>query len=357
LKTETTISNQLLKWYRKEGRNLPWRNTYAPYSVWLSEIMLQQTQVETVIPYFSRFLEAFPSLPLLARASLDQVLKQWEGLGYYSRARNLHQSAKIIVEQFQGVFPNRFDELFALPGIGRSTAGAIMSIAYNLPYPILDGNVRRVLSRLFSLQLPPGKELDQHLWRHSSSLLSEKEPRSFNSALMDLGATICKPKEPLCGSCPLKSSCLGLKNNLQNALPIKIKRKKVPLRIHATQIIWKNNRVFIRKRKNEGLLGGLWEFPGESVTRPPLQDRHFVSTLYAESGVRLKILQFLFKLTHTFTHFKLELYVFNARVLSGKLEENETERWITLDQLDSFAFSAADKKIIARLNEGSFISL
>ncbi|MBI3593770.1 MAG: A/G-specific adenine glycosylase [Nitrospirae bacterium] len=354
MKSDSKITRKLLKWYQKEGRILPWRTSYAPYPIWLSEIMLQQTQVETVIPYFNRFLEAFPSLHLLAEASLDQVLKQWEGLGYYSRARNLHQSAKIIAGQSHGVFPNQFEDLVVLPGIGRSTAGAIMSLAYNLPYPILDGNVRRVLSRIFALQLLPGRESDLRLWHYSNLLLSKKEPRSFNSALMDLGATICKPRQPDCRICPLKRSCTGFNHQLQDILPLKIKRKKIPLRVQASLVIWKKNRIFIRKRKEAGLLGGLWEFPREELSIPPVQNNQYAPDWHSEIGVRLEIQDFLFRLAHTFTHFKLELYVYQARYQSGKLEKNEIQRWVTLKEIDAFPFSATDKKIIQALRAESF---
>ncbi|MBI1819803.1 MAG: A/G-specific adenine glycosylase, partial [Nitrospirae bacterium] len=223
LKTKSDISRRLLRWFKAHGRDLPWRSAFSPYTVWVSEIMLQQTQVETVIPYYRRFLSSFPTIQALAKAPQDLVLKQWEGLGYYSRARNLHRAAKQVVEAFNGRFPDQMDALITLPGIGKSTAGAILSLAYNQPFPILDGNVKRVLTRLFALRALPGAGLDKILWAYSASLVPS-DARSFNSALMDLGATVCRPRNPVCGLCPLKTLCQGFEQHLQELLPLKKKR-------------------------------------------------------------------------------------------------------------------------------------
>ncbi|MFI5303852.1 MAG: A/G-specific adenine glycosylase [Nitrospiria bacterium] len=346
MKTDLKFSNRLLKWYKQNGRDLPWRTTFTPYSVWVSEIMLQQTQVDTVIPYFHRFLDCFPTIDSLANASLDQVLKQWEGLGYYSRARNLHQAARIINDRLNGEFPHQFDQILDLPGIGRSTAGAILSLAYNLPYPIMDGNVRRVLSRYFALQSPPGKRLEDLLWKYSNAVVPKKEARSFNSALMDLGATLCKPKDPQCQICPLKSSCLGFQKNLQKILPMKKKREKIPLRINSAMVIWKKDRVLIQKREEKGLLGGLWEFPGMNNLQDFPRINGELMDWHPHLGFRLTDQEFLFKLKHTFTHFKMDLYVFKARFLSGKGIQKKDQRWVTLDEIENLPFPAADKKII-----------
>lgn len=349
MKTDSNISKKLLKWYKNEGRVLPWRTNFAPYPVWLSEIMLQQTQVETVIPYYGRFLKRFPTIQSLAKASPDQVLKEWEGLGYYSRARNLHRSAQIIVEQFNGNFPDQIEDLMSLPGIGRSTAGAILSLAYNLPFPILDGNVRRVLSRLFALQVEQGKELDQILWGRSGSLVPKQEARSFNSALMDLGATLCKPKEPVCESCPLKESCIGFEKNLQNTLPFKKKRASIPVRFNASLIIWKKDYVFIRKRDEKGLLGGLWEFPGEWIDASPLHNQEPLPGFDLKLGFKWSDEKFFLRLNHTFTHFKMELYAYQAKFRSGIGCQTANHRWVTLDEIEGFPFSSTDKKIIKAL--------
>ncbi|MBI1821861.1 MAG: A/G-specific adenine glycosylase [Nitrospirae bacterium] len=353
LKVNPEISKNLLRWYKQNGRELPWRTSFSPYSVWVSEIMLQQTQVDTVIPYYHRFLSSFPSVQALAEAPLDKVLKGWEGLGYYSRARNLQKSAKIIVKRLQSRFPDQFEEIIKLPGIGKSTAGAILSLAFNQRFPILDGNVRRVLSRLFAVQTAPGPKTDQNLWDYSSSLVP-KQAREFNSALMDLGATVCKPKQPSCGLCPLNSFCLGFKKNLQMVLPLKKKREKIPLYFHAGMVIWKNKKVLIRKRPVNGLLGGLWEFPESVVDQADLTDQTKLNRVCQNLNIKLKNKSFLFKLTHTFTHFKMELHVFEADYLSGNIGRDGSLRWASLEETEGFPFSTTHKKIIQNLADTRF---
>src|SRR3990172_538269 len=252
------IAQRLLRWYRKEGRDLPWRRTADPYAIWISEIMLQQTQVSTVIPYYERFMAAFPTVADLAHAPLGTVLKVWEGLGYYARARNLHRAAKMILEQHQVIMPEDIGALASLPGIGRSTAGAIVSIAYGKKAPILDGNVRRVLCRLFAIRQNPSLlPVQKRLWGLSEGLVPEKDPRSFNQALMDLGAMVCLPKDPDCPACCLKPFCLAYQKGIQKSLPIKSPGKKIPHYHVAVGVIWKGKKVLITQRPLERLLRGL----------------------------------------------------------------------------------------------------
>ena len=348
------FTRPLLAWYRENGRRLPWRETYHPYPVWISEIMLQQTQVETVIPYFRKFLEAFPTLSSLAAAPMDRVLKQWEGLGYYSRARNLARSAAIIVHEHRGRFPERFDDLVALPGIGRSTAGAILSLAFGQSYPILDGNVRRVLSRYYAIESYPGPSLTRLLWDHSGRLISRSDPRNFNSALMDLGATICKPREPLCPQCPVRSSCTGFQKNLQSALPLKSGKRGLPLRIYSSWVISKRDAVLIRRRNEEGLLGGLWEFPGRLMSeRPSPRGESLFGNEKEIPGIRMTVEGLFLKLHQTFTHFKMERHVYKARFHSGRVSNRQEMRWVPICDLDRYPFSATDKKIAAALRDPS----
>jgi A/G-specific adenine glycosylase len=348
LKIKSDISRRLLKWFKAHGRDLPWRSGFSPYTVWVSEIMLQQTQVETVIPYYRRFLSSFPTLQLLAKAPQDLVLKQWEGLGYYSRARNLHRAAQQVVEGFNGRFPDQMDALITLPGIGKSTAGAILSLAYNQPFPILDGNVKRILTRLFALQALPGAGLDKILWAYSASLVP-KEARSFNSALMDLGATVCRPRNPVCEICPLKSHCKGFEHNLQELLPLKKKRGPLPLRVQSALVIWKNKRVFIRKRPVKGLLGGLWEFPEEAIKDAHLTGGNKLLEVYQNLGFQVKAGEAILKIRQTFTHFKMELHIFNAEYHSGSPPRDKNFRWVSLAELKEFPFSASHKKIVEAL--------
>ncbi len=231
------VANHLLAWYRKEGRSLPWRENRDPYRIWLSEIMLQQTTVAAVIPYYERFLQRFPTIERLAAASLDDVIGLWAGLGYYSRARNLHRAAQQIVAG-QGVFPETLEELMALPGVGRSTAGAILSIAFNKPAPILDGNVRRVLVRLFAWREDPrSSRAEKQLWQWAEILTPAEHPHDYAQAIMDLGATICLPRVPICAICPLQELCQALKEGCTDLLPVARKQKKVPVRHQVALLI------------------------------------------------------------------------------------------------------------------------
>ena len=281
---KSAISNRLLVWFRASARDLPWRHDRSPYRVWLSEMMLQQTQVETVIPYFDRFLERVPTIDDLAAAPLGDVLKLWEGLGYYARARNLHKAAQFIVEERHGEWPRTVEGLMALPGIGRYTAGAIASLAFDVRAPVLDGNVIRVLCRLFAIERDPkDAKVREELWRLAEALLPLCHPAAtrarngrggwgvratageFNEALMELGALVCTPRNPKCAVCPLVKFCAAKKRSLQDQLPIKTKRKPLPHYDVTAAVIRRNGRVLIAQRPLGGRLGGLWEFPGGKV--------------------------------------------------------------------------------------------
>ncbi|MEO0409863.1 MAG: A/G-specific adenine glycosylase, partial [Cyanobacteria bacterium P01_A01_bin.135] len=254
------LRRSLLEWYGTFGRQLPWRSTRDPYAIWISEVMLQQTQVKTVLPYYQRWLERFPTARALASADLQTVLKQWEGLGYYARARNLHRAAQLVVERHGGQFPEALGAAMALPGIGRTTAGGILSAAYNQPVSILDGNVKRVLARLVALESPPNRIL-KLLWRYSDLLLDPEQPRDFNQALMDLGATRCD-RRPDCPRCPWQSHCRAFHTNRQLDLPMREVRPPLPHKNIGVGVIWHQRQILIDRRRPEGLLGGLWEFPG-----------------------------------------------------------------------------------------------
>jgi len=255
-----SIQNSLARWFEKERRDLPWRKTQDPYAIWISEIMLQQTQVATVIPYYERFLKAFPTVHHLAKTNLSKVLKVWEGLGYYSRARNLHRASQVVVNHFAGKVPDNLKDLLSLPGIGRYTAGAILSIAYNKEAPILDGNVKRVLSRLFVVSGHPVRgKTEDHLWQISESLLPKGHSNSFNEALMDLGSMICTPKDPLCPKCPLQNLCNG--KGAPERYPGKKDRRNIPHIEAVSAVIQRDGKVLLAQRPPRGLLGGLWEFP------------------------------------------------------------------------------------------------
>ncbi|MBI3913813.1 MAG: A/G-specific adenine glycosylase, partial [Chloroflexi bacterium] len=261
---KSEISSRLLAWYAKHKRDLPWRrDAHNPYRVWISETLLQQTQVTTVIPYYKKFLERFPSVRVLARARLDTVLKVWEGAGYYARARNLHRAAKEIVKRCGGKIPGTVEELRKLPGIGRYTAGAVASIAFGRDVPVVDGNVARVLCRYFAIRQPPKETRTQkELWARAEELLPRGHAGDFNQALMELGATLCKPRQPLCAQCPLARGCTARRLGIQAKLPTKAKKKKLPHYEIGVGVIWKEKQILIAKRFANDLLGGLWEFPG-----------------------------------------------------------------------------------------------
>lgn len=346
-----TLRRSLLDWYRYNGRSLPWRQYRDAYPIWVSEIMLQQTQVKTVIPYFERWLQAFPSIATLAAADLQQVLKLWQGLGYYARARNLHQAAQEIVQHHQGVFPTELAAVLALPGIGRTTAGGILSAAYNQPVPILDGNVKRVLARLLALEIPPNRAIAQ-LWEVSTALLDPDSPRDFNQALMDLGATVCTPKHPACLLCPWKESCRAYGLNMQDELPASETRSPLPRKSIGVAVIWNGaGEVLIDRRRPEGLLGGLWEFPGGKIEPGETVEDCIRREIREELGIEIAVGDHLITINHTYSHFHVTLTVHHCRHLSGEPQpiESDEVRWVPVTELEQFPFPKANIHIINAL--------
>jgi len=260
------IQTRLLQWFKKNGRDLPWRKTRDPYAIWVSEIMLQQTQVATVIPYYQKFFKTFPTVRHLSKADLSKVLKVWEGMGYYSRARNLHRASQTILNHFGGKIPNNLKDLLSLPGIGRYTAGAILSIAFNKEAPILDGNVRRVLSRLFAITGNPVRgKTEGLLWHLSESLVPRGSASSFNQGLMDLGSMICTQKDPQCPRCPLRQFCKGRTSGHPERYPAKVIKKTIPHIKGVSAMIQKDGKVLLQQRPPKGLVGGVWGFPNWNI--------------------------------------------------------------------------------------------
>lgn len=354
------LSQALLAWYAESGRNLPWRNTADPYAIWISEIMLQQTQVKTVLPYYTRWLQQFPDVHALATAELQTVLKAWEGLGYYARARNLYRSAQIIVEQFDGQFPQNFDDVLRLPGIGRTTAGGILSSAFNRPLPILDGNVKRVLARLVALEQPPGKALDQ-LWAMSERLVPVGNGRDFNQALMDLGATICTPHHPACRSCPWQHACQAYCQGRPTDFPISERKKPLPHKTIGVAVIWnESNAVLIHQRPKTGLLGGLWEFPNIEVMPGRSIARAIQQVIPTTFGVKFKLQDQLICVKHTYTHFKATFHVYQCERIAGEriaatgaiTTEIANSQWVKVDQLRQLPFPKSHWKMIQVLQSG-----
>ncbi|GAB4374064.1 MAG: A/G-specific adenine glycosylase [Elainellaceae cyanobacterium] len=348
-----TLRRSLLRWYAESGRDLPWRRTRDPYAIWVSEIMLQQTQVKTVIPYYERWLAAFPTIAALASADQQQVLKLWQGLGYYARARNLHRAAQEIVEQYGGKFPNHIESVMALPGIGRTTAGGILSAAYNQPLPILDGNVKRVLARLMALTVPPGRAMNQ-LWQSSTDLLDPDQPRDFNQAMMDLGATLCTPKNPACLLCPWNTHCRAYLSNMQNELPLSETRIPIPHKQIGVAVIWnQQGQILIDRRRQQGLLGGMWEFPGGKIEPGETVEACIQREIQEELGIEVAVGDRLITVEHTYSHFHVTLNVHHCRHVSGEPQPIECDevRWVTLAELDQFPFPKANVQIIEALRQ------
>jgi A/G-specific adenine glycosylase len=342
------VQHRLLQWFKKHGRDLPWRRTRNPYRIWISEIMLQQTQVDTVIPYYQRFLKAFPTVATLAKAGLSRVLKIWEGLGYYSRARHLHQAAKRIVEEFNGRIPDRLDELLSLPGIGRYTAGAILSIAYNKAAPILDGNVKRVLSRVYAVSTPPrDPKTENFLWTLSESLVPKGHAGSFNEALMDLGATVCTPKKPSCSLCPLRNLCRAKAIGNPERYPTKVKKRKIPHVNGVSAVIVRDGKVLLHQRPPRGFSGGLWEFPNWRVQREKNPGRRLVKWITDEKRLRVAVKGRVGSFEQTYSHFKLTLHVYHCQALDGE----GSGRWVTIRDLHRFPMSRIHRRIACTISE------
>ena len=346
------VEHQLLNWYGENARDLPWRETRDPYAIWVSEIMLQQTRVETVIPYYQRWLVEFPTLESLAEAEEDRVLKSWEGLGYYNRARNLQAAARIVVDQYQGSMPADKEALQDLPGIGPYTAGAILSIAFNERAPILDGNLRRVLTRLFNINSPlQTNDTENLLWEIAESLLPESDPGDFNQALMELGALVCLPKNPHCGKCPLAEVCQANQLGIQGELPVRKEKTPLPHLQVTAAVISKGNQVLVAKRPPGGLLGGLWEFPGGKQKENETLQETLSREIREELNLEVEIGDLLGTYQHAYTHYKITLHAYRCRIVSEDLQLHyHTESaWVPLDKLDSYPMGKIDRLIADQL--------
>lgn len=359
--TKRRLSSRLLKWYRLHKRTLPWRDRQGndPYAVWVSEIMLQQTRVEAVIPYFEKWMKLFPNVRALAEASEQTVLNAWEGLGYYSRARNLHKAAKIVVEQHAGEVPRALDELRSLPGIGRYTLGAIASIAFGMDVPALDGNIKRVYARIFDIAEPVDTQQGEKiLWELAEKHLPKNQAGDYNQALMDLGATICIPKNPRCLICPVMELCKARANGTQHLRPVKSPRKSVPHHIHAAAVCIRRTEsppyisVLLARRPSNGLLGGMWEFPNGRITGDPLEE--LAPALKTGYGLRLgasrRILQKkepLAIVQHGYTHFSVTTYIYVCELLS--VPADERFQWVPVDELENYPMGRIDRQIAETL--------
>jgi len=351
-KTITKFRTALLRWYRKNARRLPWREARDPYKIWVSEVMLQQTQVKTVLAYYSEFTRVFPDIKSLAQSDLQDVLKQWEGLGYYARARNLHRAARLVMADHEGRLPSDQPRLQKLPGIGDYIAAAVLSIAFDQPYPVVDGNVKRVLARLFKMDIPVNQSASfKQFHAVATELLEAQHPGDFNQAMMELGALICTPTQPSCDTCPVSFACLALEHGEVAVYPRKIKAKPTP-RIHmAIGVVFRRNRVLIIRRPPDGLLGGLWEFPGGEVKHNEQSATTCVRAIKLAANLTVTVDSFLTRITHAYTHFKIKADVFFCTYQKGSLKLGQAVdyRWIKIDEIDQYPFPKANHKFFDAL--------
>lgn len=348
------FQKKLLTWFDKNQRKLPWRETENPYYIWISEVMLQQTQVVKVLEYYEKFIHQFPDVCSLAKASLQQVLKAWEGMGYYARARNLHKAAQVIVAEKKGLIPDQYDEFRSLPGAGEYITAAVLSQAFSTPYAVIDGNVKRVLARLFRIDTPVNASASKKIFRqYADLLLDSSKPGHFNQAMMELGATICRPKNPFCVDCPVSATCQAFTTNSQNEFPVNVQAKQIPVVRVAVGVIHKNSHILITQRKPDGLLGGLWEFPGGRLRENESSEQACTQRIKEKLNLNVAVSEFLTCVNHTYSHFKIVVDVFQCHLKSGKekLDGPVDFRWIRIDEIDNFPFHAAHHKFIPLLKE------
>lgn len=355
-----------MDWYAVNRRVLPWRETRNPYHLWVSETMLVQTQVATVMDYFNRFIRAFPDIFLLAAADLQNVLKLWEGLGYYSRARNFHKAAKIVVERHGGRVPEDWASFLALPGVGDYIACAVQSIAFGKPAAVVDGNVKRVLARIFKHPVPVNGSSAHKIFKAiATDLLDREYPGTYNQAVMELGALICRPANPLCSDCPVSPWCLALAGDRVRDFPVKIKKPAVPHHHLAVGVVMKNGKLLIVKRPETGLLGGLWEFPGDRIGPDKAPDEApnaapnaalqsaCVRILKQTAGVTVSVRSHLTRIHHAYTHFKITADVFICDWESNRVRLNGPidHRWVRPDALHHYPFPKSNHKFMTQLME------
>ena len=342
----------LLAWYAEYARDLPWRKQHDPYAIWVAEIMLQQTRVETVIPYYQSWMKRFPTIEHLAQATMNDVLQVWEGLGYYRRAHHLQKAAVELVEHYGGQIPRSIDELKHLPGIGEYTASAIAALAFGIDAIALDGNLRRVMARLLDLEIDPRlPEGERRTRAWAEGLLPHGQASAFNQALMDLGATICLPRAPRCAECPLQSWCQAFEHGTQPLRPVRINRKAIPHHQAAAGVILNDGKVLIGRRPEDKLLGGLWEFPGGKQEAGESFETCLMRELCEELDVDVKVGISLGTFAHAYTHFRITVHAFYAEIIKGEpraLDHTELA-WVAPADLVAYPMGKIDRAIARQL--------
>ena len=346
-----SLQQSLIHWFTANQRDLPWRKTYTPYQIWISEIMAQQTQMDRVVEYYNRWMKQFPDIFCLAKAPEDQILKCWEGLGYYSRARNILKTAKILVEQYNGTIPKERKALLSLPGIGPYTAGAIASIAYRQDVALVDANVERIFARLFNIDLTSGSpEAKREYWQKAEEILPAGKAREFNQALMELGALICRPKQPNCAACPLTDHCLALQYDLIPERPVpKKSTKTIPIEM-ATGVLLHKGNIFIQQRLADDVWGSLWEFPGGRMKKNETAEDAVLREFMEETEFMVAIQSKITSTIHHYTRYKVTLHCFLVHLAQDDcdpvLHAAQEFHWLPFEQLDQYAFPAGHRKLI-----------
>jgi len=347
------ITTALLKWYRQKKRQLPFRSTKDPYKIWVSEVMLQQTQVSTVIPFYKKWIKQFPTLSSVAISKPGILLKQWEGLGYYRRCGNFHKASKIIVENHNGIIPSDYDTFKSLPGVGDYTAGAVLSIAFGKAFPAIDGNVTRVIARLYGMKnLTKFNKLK--IKNFIELLLPQTEPGNFNQSLMELGALVCRPKSPKCSECPISGHCKAFQSLVPENYPKIFKKKIKPHYNVVTGIFWRKNKFYIQKRSRDSMLGGLWEFPGGKVENNESLENALIRELQEETGSTPIIKKKIISIDHAYSHFSITLHCYHCIEKDSKIIPRNNSNWISTDEIDKYSFPKANHKIFNFLNENGW---
>ena len=340
----------LIYWYNNNKRQLPFRSTKDPYKIWISEIMLQQTQMKTVIPFYERWVNTLPTIGSVARTNIDSLLKLWEGLGYYRRCHNFYQASKIIVEDYQGVVPSDYESFIGLPGVGDYTAGAVLSISFGIPIPAIDGNVKRVMARLYGFK---------HLTRYNINIiykailrtLKNFNPSDFNQGLMELGALICTPEFPKCFKCPLSKNCKAYQSANPTNYPKKKVKRSIPHFNVVSAIIWRGDTFYIQKRSDDKMLGGLWEFPGGKVEKGETLELALLRELKEECNINARILKKATSIKHRYSHYSITMHCFYCEEKNDKVVSPPYSNWIKKNQISQYSFPKANHKIFNFLNK------
>ena len=344
-----TFRSQLKRWYQKNARELPWRETKDPYKIWISEVMLQQTTVNAVIPYYQKWIQKYATIQDVAQESEQNLLNAWQGLGYYSRVRNIKKAAEIMIRDYQGKIPQDAEQLKLIPGFGPYTSGAVLSIAFNKRIPIVDANIRRVFMRILAIEDFSTTKYDKPIYALLEALLPRQGMSDFNQALMELGALVCRSREPMCLQCPVKSHCLAYQKGIQEVIPT-IKKTNIQDVEASIGVIRCRKKYFIQKRSSKGLLAGLWEFPGGKLEPGESPLKALKRELQEEVSFPVSDYKFLFTVTHFYTRYRVKLNVFQGK--TGRLtQDEEGKKWVSLKKLADYPMPSGSAKIVEYLNQ------